>query len=379
MKSNLVASSDEGRRLVSLDLLRGLTIAGMILVNATAGLFYSDDASVFPILLHAHWSGLTLADLVFPAFLTMVGVSIPFALARAAPNGLDRNAAVQIGGRTFRLVAIGFLLSNLYWFADFSSGSWRLFGVLQRIGIVYGACALIYLSFSTAAIRWLIAAILVLYWPLLLLPALDGLPVDIGVRGHNFAASVDRVLLGAGNHLYVKGPEGYDPEGVLGTIPAVAQCLIGVLVGLAVKRGRSGGIFPRLFWVGAGLTILGLVWSLWFPIIKDVWSSTFVLVTSGLTVLVLAVLHALVDRPEPVGGRLWLDVGIAFGSNAIAAYVLHMLTSPMVTWDLMLVPYRTGRHWLPEEVASLLPVFLYMALIWLVMRYLKRRNWVIKV
>ena len=134
----------ERQRLVSLDVLRGLTVVGMILVNSMAGMFYGAKAEVFPPLLHAHWDGLMLADLVFPGFLMMVGVAIPLAMANAR-DGAGKQAGTILA-RTGRLVLLGFLLSNLYWFADFSSGAWRLFGVLQRIGLVYGACALLFLA-----------------------------------------------------------------------------------------------------------------------------------------------------------------------------------------------------------------------------------------
>lgn len=369
-----------GTRLASLDLLRGLAVMGMILVNAAAGLFYSVEAEVWPPLLHARWDGLTIADLVFPAFLMMVGVSIPFALARpAAEGGLTFPVAHQIGVRSFRLILIGFLLSNLAWFADFSSGDWRLFGVLQRIGLVYGACALLFLLLRPRTLLILTGAILLLYWPLALAPALDGVATDIGARGQNFIASVDRFFLGGGNHIYVKGVHGYDPEGLLGTLPAIAHGLIGVLIGIALKARPDGGSAGRLALAGAAMLGAGLVWSLWFPVIKDIWSSSFVLVTCGLTTLALAALHRLVDGRPGAENHWPARIAMAFGINAIAAYVLHMVTSAMVGWDLLLLPYRWLEKGLPGEVASLLPVFLYMALIWAAMEWLRAKNWIIKV
>jgi predicted acyltransferase len=367
-------------RLVSLDLLRGLAVMGMILVNSAAGMFYSVKAPVFPLLLHATWDGLTLADLVFPAFLMMVGVAIPFSLAREqGQEGADAAVRRRIGARALRLVVIGFLLSNIYWFADFESGSWRLFGVLQRIGLVYGACALLYWSFKPRTLAIFIAATLILYWPLTLLPALDALPNDLWVRGHNFVASVDRVLLGAGGHNYVQGPEGYDPEGLLGTIPAIAHGLIGVLIGVYLKAQPERGSSRVLAAAGAAMLLVGLVWSLAFPIVKDIWSSTFVLATCGLTTLALALLHALVDGRDRVPGRWPATILLAFGSNAVAAYVLHMLTSSMVEWDLLQLPYRWAAGVLPGEWASLLPVLWYIALIGWAMLWLRRQGWVIKV
>ncbi|MCC2975932.1 heparan-alpha-glucosaminide N-acetyltransferase domain-containing protein [Sphingomonas sp. PL-96] len=367
-------------RLVSLDLLRGLAVMGMILVNSAAGMFYSAKAPVFPLLLHVRWDGLTLADMVFPAFLMMVGVSIPFSLAREQGQ-VGTRAAVErrICARALRLIVLGFLLSNIYWFADFASGSWRLFGVLQRIGLVYGACALLYWWCKPRTLATVIVATLILYWPLTLLPALDGLPNDLWVRGHNFVVSVDRVLLGAGGHNYVRGPEGYDPEGLLGTIPAIAHGLIGVLIGIYLQARPERGSGKALAAAGAAMLLAGLVWGLAFPVVKDIWSSTFVLVTSGLTTLALAALHGLADGRDRLPGGWPATIVLGFGSNAVAAYVLHMLTSSMIGWDLLQRPYLWAAGVLPGQWASLLPVLLYMALIGWAMMWLRQRGWFIKV
>lgn len=357
-------------RLISLDVLRGLTVAGMILVNSAAAMKYGAEADVAPILLHVSWDGLTLADLVFPGFLTMVGIAIPFSLRAGAepPTG-------RILSRAGRLLLLGFLLSNLYWFTSFASGDWRLFGVLQRTGLVYAACALLFLMIAPRARLILIIAILALYWPLALLPSLDGLPTDIWVRGHNFIASVDRLLLGS--HLYVQGPEGYDPEGILGTLPTIAQGLIGVAIGELLMH-REGAATRRLAIIGAAMLAVGGVWSLAFPIVKDIWSSPFVLVTSGITILALAALHHVLDREGRKPG-IAATVMLAFGANAIAAYTLHQVTAGVVTWDLLLVPFRATRDILGDPVASLLPVLLYMLLIWGAMEWLRRKGWFIKI
>lgn len=359
-------------RLISLDVLRGLTVAGMILVNSAAAMKYGAEADVAPMLLHVSWDGLTLADLVFPGFLTMVGIAIPFSMRGAKFDSVQRR---HILGRTGRLLLLGFILSNLYWFASFASGDWRLFGVLQRIGLVYCACALLFLLSGSRARVAIAAAILALYWPLALLPSLDGLATDIGVRGHNFIASVDRLFLG--DHLYVKEPEGYDPEGILGTLPAIAQGLIGVAIGEILIR-RTGPAGRQLAMIGGAMLVAGGVWSLAFPIVKDVWSSSFVLVTSGITILALALLHHMLDREGRTPG-IAATAMLAFGANAIAAYTLHQVTAGVVTWDLLLVPFRAMRDTLGDQMASLLPILIYMALIWAAMEGLRRKGWIIKI
>lgn len=359
-------------RLISLDVLRGVTVAGMILVNSAAAMKYGAEANVAPLLLHVSWDGLTLADLVFPGFLTMVGIAIPFSMRSAELDSAQRR---HILARTARLLLLGFILSNLYWFTSFASGDWRLFGVLQRIGLVYCACAFLFLLAGPRARMAMIAVLLAAYWPLALLPSLDGLATDIWVRGHNFIASFDRALLG--HHLYVQGAEGYDPEGILGTLPAIAQGLIGVAVGEMLIR-RKGPATRELLIIGSAMLALGGAWSLAFPIVKDIWSSSFVLVTSGITVLALALLHHWLDREgrEPGIGATAM---LAFGANAIAAYTLHQVTAGVVTWDLLLLPFRALRDTIGDQAASLLPIILYMLLIWGAMEWLRRKGCIIKI
>lgn len=360
-------------RLVSLDVLRGLTVVGMILVNSMAGMFWGAEAKVFPPLLHAHWNGLMIADLVFPAFLMMVGVSIPLAMANAGDKGSS-----AILTRTFRIFLLGFLLSNIYWFADFSTGEWRFWGVLQRIALAYGACALLFMAFGPRVRIGILVAILVLYWPLALIPSPDGLPTDIWQRGHNFVAWADRMLLG--DHNYVKGPAGYDPEGLLGTLPAIAHGLIGVAIGEYLLK-RPANPARTLALAGAAMLAVGYGWSYAFPIIKDIWSSSFVLVTCGITTIALAGLHAWLDGTQEHRGltRGFVLFGTAFGINAIAAYVLHQLSSSVPTYAILLVPFEALRGPLGDGIASFVPVLLYIAMLWLCMEYLRRKRWIIKI
>jgi predicted acyltransferase len=321
-------------------------------------------------LLHAHWEGLTLADIVFPAFLFMVGVSIPLSL-----QGREEGQYSHILARTFRLLLLGFILSNLGWFAKFDSGAWRLFGVLQRIGIVYGACAIMFLVLGPRTRLIIAGAILLLYWPMALIPALDGLPNDIWTRGHNFVASVDRVLLG--QHLYVQGPEGYDPEGILGTLPAIAQGLIGLAVGEYLLRSRA---LRPLVAAGAAMLVAGIAWGFVFPVIKDIWSSSFVLVTSGISLLLFTALSALFDGRPMAGARRFVEVVVMpFGLNAIAAYALHGIIWALLSWDLLQAPYRALRPSVGSELAAFVPVLMFLAFVWLCMFYLWRRRWVIRI
>ena len=364
-------------RLVSLDVLRGLAVIGMILANATDGVKEGLGAEVFPQLLHERWDGLHFADTVFPAFLMMMGVSVPMALSRVKADGLKADQGMKIFWRAFRLFLLGFMLANLDWFADFSATTWRLFGVLQRTGLVYGACALLYLTCGPKTRLALIGGLLLAYWPLCLLPQLDGGPSDIWQRGHNFVASFDRVWLGAGGHNYVQGPEGYDPEGLIGSIPAIAHGLIGVAIGdyLQKTHGRQAAL--RLALAGLTMLIAGIAWGFIFPVVKDIWSSTFVLVTCGLTTIVLAGLHAWLDDGKT--RSLWLLFPMAIGLNAVTAYVLDELGAGMPTWALFALPYHALKPYIYEPIAALTPVLLFIGCVWLACEALRRKGWIIKI
>ncbi|WP_109806205.1 acyltransferase family protein [Sphingosinithalassobacter portus] len=378
------AISARSRRLESLDVLRGLTIIGMVIANASAGLYYDQQIQVFPLVLHSHWDGLTFADIVFPGFLTMMGISIPLALGiDRSGRGMAPGDLGKIGGRVARLLLLGFILSNIYWFADFSSGSWRLFGVLQRIGLCYGAAAILFLQCSPRTRLILAAALLVLYWPVTMIPTLDGIPTNLWLRGENFVGSVDRLLLGAGNHIYVPGPEGYDPEGLLGTLPAIAQALIGVAIGEYLARHRERESWLPLALAGIAMIAVGAVWSFGFPVIKDIWSSSFVLVTTGITALALGLLHLWLDnrdaRAIDGAARVLKRFAVVFGANAIAAYTLHEVTSGMISWQLITLPYHWTVGALGPGLAALLPVAVYIGFLWICMDYFLRRGWIFKV
>jgi predicted acyltransferase len=365
------APAAKRERLISLDLLRGLVVIGMIVVNEMSGM--ESKGPVYSILLHSHWAGLTIADVVFPAFLFMVGVSIPLSLRRKADVDYSR-----VFWRVIRLLLLGFVLSNIFWFSKFSSGTWRLFGVLQRIGLVYGACAVMFIELRPRARMVIASAILLLYWPLSLVPALDGLPNDLWLRGHNFIGSVDRVLLG--KHVYVSGPEGYDPEGLLGTLPAIAQGLIGVAVGEYMLQSQGSRRSRSLALSGLAMLIVGLAWGAVFPIVKDIWSSSFVLVTSGVSLIVLAGLSLAFDERLMTGVRRMLEILVLpFGMNAIAAYTLHEVAWALLGWDLLQLPYRQLKPVIEPANAAFIPVALFLFFVWACMAYLWRKKWLIRI
>ncbi|MFK3888050.1 acyltransferase family protein [Sphingomonas sp. NPDC079357] len=361
-----------GRRLRSLDLLRGVTVAGMITVNATAGV-QSLDKPVFATLLHAEWTGFTVADTVFPAFLTMVGVSIAISSRGDAAGAA---ATRRVLARAARMILIGLLLGHMFFLADFHKYGVRLPGVLQRIGIVFAICALLYPRTDTRVRTIVAVALLLGYWLLCLLPVPGGQATDLWVPGHNFVSWVDRIVLGEWR--YVKGPFGYDPEGLLGTLPAVAQALLGTLAGDFLRRGLPVVRTSKaLLIAGLAGAAAGLAWGMLFPIAKNLWTSSFVLLSTGLTVAMLGLFHWWFDRDDRPARKG--DLFGSFGRNAIAAYVLHEVASIILTGDAIQLPFKVLAPLVGTQVAALAPVALFVTIVWYPIAYMDRRGWYLRV
>lgn len=300
-------------RLRSLDVLRGATIAAMILVNNPGSWSH-----IYPPLRHAKWHGCTPTDLVFPFFLFMVGVSIPLSLGRRLEAGAAPRAAVpKVLRRGLILFALGLLLAG---FPKFDFATIRIMGVLPRIALCYVGAALLFL-FTTPRTRGLVAlACLALYWPLLTLTPVPGVGApDIASESRQIAAWLDRALLGA--HVWRGGQ--YDPEGPLSTIPALATTLLGVFTGQYLRAPRARGEQARtLVLVGLALTVLGWLWGLVFPLNKPLWTSSYAVYTGGLALVALGACVALFDvGAERRWQRLVARPFVVYGVNAITVFV----------------------------------------------------------
>jgi predicted acyltransferase len=324
------------RRVLSVDLLRGITIAFMILVNDPG-----DWEQIFRQLDHADWNGWTLTDLVFPTFLFLIGASLIFSLsARVARGNCWKTLTGQILLRSVKIFLLGLML------AFFPRMHWthlRLFGVLPRIALCYGAAGLLLVGIMRR--RWrmpaIVCAVVVLllgYWVLMRWVPVPGagVPVrDVGLLDEvrNLASWVDRGVVAWTQRWLHTGrlyKEGRDPEGLLSTLPAIATTLLGALAGLWMQRAQgsrgSRTVLRMQAWMlAAGVVFVaaGELWGRWFPINKNLWTSSYVLLTAGWAAIVLALLSWLVDgRPEP--WPRWLRAAMwpwfVFGSNAIVAY-----------------------------------------------------------
>jgi predicted acyltransferase len=314
--------------MVSIDVLRGLTVAFMILVN-TAG----DGSASYAQLRHSVWNGCTLTDLVFPTFLFLMGVSMAFSqssASRATVSTVTRFA--KAARRSAVLILIGLFLNALPYF---SLGTMRYCGVMQRIGLTYFLAALLLLVTETPGLIAVCALLLAGYWALMTLVPVPGYGktgLELGILdpAGNLASAMDRLAIPK-EHLYRHGF--YDPEGLLSTLPALASVLLGVLAGRMLRRTELASRLILIAVCGVTMAAVGLAWNMAFPINKRMWTSSYVLWVAGIDFLLLALLSWYLDRPERnTGGdqRRLLTPWLAFGSNALAAYVLSEVLTAVI-------------------------------------------------
>ncbi len=317
-----MASATQSTRLISIDALRGLTIAFMIMVNNNG----SDRAWWF--MKHAEWNGLTPTDLVFPTFLFLVGASIVFAFeARLAKGATRSQLAWQTLRRAAMLFSFGLIVNNLglvlNGFPQLHLDSWRIYGVLQRIAVCYLLVGIFYLWDR----RWqtklaAIVVALVGYWMLMRWVPVPGAGVpgvDIPFldKDQNLVAWLDRQIF-PGKMLYETTR---DPEGLLSDLPALGTALIGLLAGLWMRSKhtlQTKAMELALF--GLGLILVGAAWSEWFPVNKKLWTSSYVLVAAGISMSLLALFFWMIEVKNWRGKWTWPL--LVLGSNSIAAYMI---------------------------------------------------------
>ena len=299
-------------RLSSLDFFRGFTVASMLLVNDPG-----DWANIYPPLEHSKWNGCTPTDLVFPSFLFIVGVSIVYAMqAKKADPAKQNTLLLSILRRTLTILAISYTLRLI---SDFDFTHLRIPGVLPRIAVVFGITAVLYVKTNVRTQVCIAAVCLIGYYLIMTLVPVPGIgPANLEPTT-NLGAWLDRLVF-TPNHLWAQSKT-WDPEGLLGTIPAIGTCLIGLLTGTWLKKDttKTGKQLLQMAGAGALLIIAGLIWNEFFPINKALWSSSFVLYAGGIAVVILSLCYWLIDVK---GYRMLTQPFLAFGRNAIAAYLL---------------------------------------------------------
>ena len=292
-------AGERPQRFTSVDVLRGWAVAAMLLVN-----YPGNWGSIYAPLEHAAWHGCTPTDLIFPTFLFVVGVSIALGMSRETASRAERRALLgKAWMRALRLVAIGMLL-NLVAMWAYDIAAFRPWGVLQRIGLCFGAAATAVLYLRTRGQWRCIVALLLGYWALLV----AGGSLE---PWHNIASRVDAWMLGAHAYKFDAATGlGHEPEGVLSTLPALATTLLGVRAGVVLRERGTRGLL--LFGVAA--LAVGGAWSLLLPWNKNLWTPSYAVWTAGWATLLLALCHWLFDV------RGWRPFGRSMGINAITAY-----------------------------------------------------------
>jgi predicted acyltransferase len=358
------------QRFLALDVLRGMTVCFMIIVN-TPG----NSQTTYSPLLHAAWNGFTPTDLVFPSFMFVVGNAMSFAMKKW--GGLrDSQVAWKIFKRALIIFLIGYLM---YWFPfvhwnqehqlEFNSISHtRIMGVLQRIALGYLFAGLMILFLKPSTVYRLSVVFLFLYWLILLS---FGDPSDPYSMLTNAGTRLDMWLFGP-NHLYHGEGVAFDPEGLLSTIPAIANVTFGYAAGKWVQqKGKTYEGLAKLLLAGVSLIVLALVWNWSFPLNKKLWTGSFVLLTVGIDCIILAALIYVIDF---IQWHRWTYFFEVLGKNPLFIYLLSELGATML-WFIPVGPDRQPLYsWLFQNVfkhagmyvGSFLFAICFMLFCWLI-------------
>lgn len=368
-------------RYQSLDVLRGITVAFMIVVN-TPG----DWNAVYPPLRHAEWHGFTPTDWVFPAFLFAVGNALSFSKKQLVDLSTSEFLR-KVLKRTVIIFIIGFLL-NAFPFVQYEDGTvamkkwyeFRLWGVLQRIALCYGIGSLMVHFLPKKMLIPISAAILLLYWWILVYFGPEQDPFSLA---GNVVGKVDRLYLPVAN-MYPHFNFPFDPLGLLSTLPAVVHVIFGYVTGLAIQQQASmwtkiGGMAL----VGLLFVVIAEYWNVVLPINKPLWTSSYVLCSTGYTLILLAILILVI---EVFSFKRWAYFFEVFGKNPLFIYMLSlMLISLMNVFrfdgaSLKSISYQAAfKSWLSDLNASLLFAITYMLLLWLIGYVLDRKKIYVKV
>jgi predicted acyltransferase len=366
-------------RFQSLDILRGITLAGMILVNNAGNWEFT-----YSPLLHAEWNGFTPTDLVFPSFLFMVGVAMRFSF-KAFNYELTPAVRNKILKRTLYLFLINYFVFY-FPFTDFSFEKLRFLNVLPRIALSYCAVSFLTLQVPSKWLTWINAGILLTFWGILYAFGEAGSWMDIS---ENAVRKLDLFLFGE-SHLYhgnvVNGIRiAFDPEGLLSTLPAISTCLFGYQVSLYLEnqaKENKSALLGLLGW-GAALILMAVIWNHAFPINKKLWTSSFVLLCAGIDFILIGLLHWWIETKERHFGNTFF---LVFGTNSILAYGISEVIA--IQLGKFQIQDRSASDWLYWHIfepifgkynGSLAYAITFVLVCWGVCWVFWRKKWFLKV
>ena len=408
--STVAPRPPEGQRLLAVDVFRGMTVAGMLLVNNPGSW-----SGIYPPLAHATWHGWTPTDLIFPFFLFIVGVTTHLSLTTRRAKGENNRAIVaQILKRGAIIFVLGLALNGFPFFDPEPGSFWRsivsqfgispvtheslvdtirILGVLQRIAIVYVSAALISLWTTPRQQAAIAGALLLGYWLVMTAVPVPGEGATGAALLHEpartLAAHVDRAVLG--RHIY-HGTKLWDPEGILSTVPAIVTAMLGIFAGRWIGQPIALPVrIAGLFAMGSFGMAAGLVWSWVFPINKQLWTSSYVLFTAGMACVVLASCMWLIDFRRHIK---WTRPFVPFGINPMIAFVGSGLMARTIYTLWRVESEQPGRYislqaaiygsvfssWIAEpKLASFMFAVTFVAVWWVILALLERRRIIFKV
>ena len=302
-------------RLLSLDIFRGITMAGMILVN-NPGYFSTD---YYAPIMHARWNGWTLADLIFPFFLFIVGVAMTFSFSKRIERGDSRKKLIlKAMKRASLLFLLGLIVNG---FPKFNLSTIRIMGILPRIALCYAVCSVIFFKFKLKGQVIIASSILISYFILMVFIPIPGQGIGVlETQGCSWAQYIDNILLKG----HMQRPD-FESKGILSTFPALVITLIGIIVGQYLRTDRPGyEKMANLYFSGFMGLIIGVIWNVWFPINQSLWTSSLVIFTSGMALICFATCYFLADIKKITW---WTRPFVVFGTNALTAYFCSTLLS----------------------------------------------------
>tara|TARA_R110000868_G_scaffold410693_4_gene699803 strand:- start:34789 stop:35949 length:1161 start_codon:yes stop_codon:yes gene_type:complete len=385
---NTSTGISSGKRLVSLDFFRGATVAAMILVNNPGSWSH-----IYGPLKHAEWHGWTPTDLIFPFFLFIVGVSIVLAFTKAKAKGASEKdllnksliRALKIFGLGLALAAFPYFTLNSGFSLHPNLFDIRIPGVLQRIAICYAVGAFLFLYTKPKTQMITLASLLLGYWALMELVPVPGFGAGaIDAPDSNLAAFIDQLVLGS--HMW---KENWDPEGLLSTIPAIGTTLIGIWTGrllVSDQKSEEARTLEFFKW-GFILIIVGYSWSWLFPINKNIWTSSYTLLTGGQAMSIFALSYWFIDVKQRTKYTNW---GVSFGLNAITVFFLSGIIGRL----LILIRFNVNgetialKTWIFNNIfsvfntpqnASIMYAIVWIILFWLLAHWMKKKGIIVKV